>query len=125
MLRLCESGLLIGLVLYKLWENKSGVFPINYFIRGCIMWSSNTNPYWYINITPSKKMVRFHSLVSVCLIQSRADYEYSNISKDVWWSSGELEEIRKSILIDIQELRLQCPELSLADCQKHILSKTT
>ena len=76
-------------------------------------------------MTRPKKTVRFQSLVTVCLIQSRADYEYNNMSKDIWWSSGELEEIRKSIMIDIRELRLQRPELSLDDCQKHILSKTT
>ena len=93
------------------------------------MWSSvniyDTTPTWYINMTRPKKTVRFQSIVNVSLIQSRADYEYHDISKDIWWSSRELEDIRKSILSDIRNLRLQRPELSLDDCQKHILAKTT
>ncbi len=72
-----------------------------------------------------QKSVKFNTIVRVMLVNTRSEYEYNEIDKDVWWSSKELADIRKSILIEIRDLMQQRPDWSFDDCQKEILTKTT
>jgi hypothetical protein len=73
----------------------------------------------------TKKTVKFDSIVRVAHINTRSEYQFFEVDKDMWWSTYELDHIRKSILIEIRDMMQQRPELSFDACQKEILKKTT